>query len=110
MFVCLLLVSTFTLHLSFPTLLTAQPTPPTIRNTLRWPRHTRRYTVKNHSRIPQDIVFEVEKSRAMLFSGFQRVTMKILPGDADAEGDLRPSEKVIKYVALYNATVFCGFN
>jgi hypothetical protein len=42
-------------------------------------------------------VFEVEKSRVMLFSGFQRVTMKMLPGDADADGEVQASEKVVKY-------------
>eukprot|EP00038_Savillea_parva_P000401 m.95974 g.95974 ORF g.95974 m.95974 type:complete len:1226 (+) comp10134_c0_seq1:244-3921(+) len=58
------------------------------------------YTLKNHSRVPQDVVFEVEKSRLMIFSGYQKVSMKILPGAADANGDITPSEKVIEYMAF----------
>lgn len=55
------------------------------------------YTIKNHSRRVQEIQVEVEKSKAFIFSGCQRMMLKVLPGRADRTGRIVASEKQICY-------------
>eukprot|EP00041_Stephanoeca_diplocostata_P028161 m.788348 g.788348 ORF g.788348 m.788348 type:complete len:1358 (-) comp23316_c0_seq8:298-4371(-) len=58
------------------------------------------YTLKNHTSTVQDITFQVDKSRAMIFSGYQRLSVKILPGAMDADGNAAAAVKDITYNVL----------